>query len=69
MTIELSSVNDDEELSLKPEGILLEILIGDAELPVIDDFAVEAELETSTDGDELILEAEGKETLLLDTTD
>ena len=69
MKTELSSVNDDEELSLKPEGILLEILIGDAELPVIDDFAVEAELETSTDGDELIFEAEGKETLLLDTTD
>ena len=69
MTIELSSIKDDEELSLKPEGILLEILIGDAELPVIHSSAVEAELETSTDGDKLLLEPDGRETLALDTTE
>ena len=69
MKTELSSIKDDEELSLKPEGILLEILIGDAELPVIDDFVVEAELETSTDGDKLLLEPDGRETLALDTTE
>ena len=69
MNTELSSTNDDEELSLKTERELVEILIGDAELPVIDDSVVEAELETSTDGDELLLETDGKETLLLDTTE
>ena len=69
MNTELSSTNDDEELSLKTERELVEILIGNAELPVIDDSVVEAELETSTDGDELLLETDGKETLLLDTTE
>ena len=67
MKTELSSANDAEELSLKPEGELLEVLTGDAELAVIDASAVEAELETSTDSDKLLLEADGKETLLLDT--
>ena len=64
MKTELSSTNDAEELSLKTEGKL-----EDADLPVINDSAVEAELETSTDVDELLIEADGSETLLLDTTE
>ena len=60
MKTELSSTNDAEELSLKTEGKL-----EDAELAVIDDFAVEGELETSTDGDEPLIEDDGRETDLL----
>ena len=62
MKTELSSTNDAEELSLKTEGKL-----EDADLPVINDSAVEAELETSTDVGELLIDADGSETLLLDT--